>query len=71
VVANWWFQGSHGAIKMSTSIASIRYGAASFSLHTSKISVLGNLIGGNTDASFVFFNALGAFTGAHLAASVK
>jgi hypothetical protein len=71
VVANWWFQGSHGVIKMSTSIASIRYGAAGFSLHTSKMSVLGGLIGGNTDANFVFFNALGAFTGANLAASVK
>jgi len=71
VDANWWFQGSRGLIKMSTSIASIRYGAASFSLHTSKLSVLGSLIGGNTDASFVFFNALGAFTAANLTASVN
>src|SRR5207248_7213636 len=61
VVANWWFSGSRRAVRMATSIPSISYGAASFSLHTSRSSLLGQLIGGNTDAAFVFFNARGVF----------
>jgi len=71
VVANWWFNGSRGVVKMATSIPSISYGAAAFSLHTSRNSLLGRLIGGNTDASFVFFNARGAFASGALAVSVK
>jgi hypothetical protein len=71
VVANWWLNGFRGVIKMATSIPSISYGAAAFSLHTSKSSLLGGLIGGNTDASFVFFNARGAFTAGSLAVTVK
>ena len=71
VVANWWFNGFRGTIKMATSIPSISYGAATFSLHTSKNSILGNLIGGNTDANFVLFNARGAFTTGTLAVTVK
>jgi len=71
VVANWWFRASHATVKMATSIPSISYGAASFSLHTSKNSVLGALIGGNTDASFVFFNARGAFATGVLTVTAK
>jgi len=71
VVANWWFNGGRGMLKMSTSIPSISYGAASFSLHTSKFSLLGSLIGGNTDASFVFFNARGAFGSGSFVATVN
>lgn len=71
VVANWWFNGSRGVLKMATSIPSISYGAASFTLHTSKLSLVGSLIGGNTDASFVFFNARGVFGSGNLAVSVK
>jgi hypothetical protein len=71
VVANWWFNGSLGVLKMATSIPSIAYGNAAFSLHTSKLSALGSLIGGNTDASFVFFNARGAFATGSLAVTVK
>jgi hypothetical protein len=51
--------------------ANCRYGAANFSLHTSKVSILGSLIGGNTDASFVFFNGRGAFANGNLRASLK
>ena len=42
-----------------------------FALHTSRFSMLGSLIGGNTDASFVFFNARGVFTAGSLVASVR
>lgn len=71
VVANWWFNGGRGVIKMATSIPSISYGAASFALHTSKNGLLGGLIGGNTDASFVLFNARGAFSTGNMAVTVK
>ena len=70
VVANWWFNGSHRSAKMSTAIPSISYGAASFSLHTSKASMVGNLIGGNTFSAFVFFNARGVFTAGGLTVTV-
>jgi hypothetical protein len=70
VVANWWFSRSRGVVKIATSIPSISYGAASFSLHTSRSSLLGQLIGGNTAAAFVFFNARGLFaTGALMVAT--
>jgi hypothetical protein len=56
--------------KMSTAIASISYGAASFSLHTSGASLVGKLIGGNTFSAFVFFNARGVFTAGGLTLTV-
>ncbi|HJZ97513.1 MAG TPA: hypothetical protein VKE70_13480 [Candidatus Solibacter sp.] len=71
VVANWWSSGSRGVVKMATSIPSISYGAAGFSLHTSKNGLLGGLIGGNTDAAFVFFNARGVFATALLTVTAK
>ena len=71
VVANWWFDGTRGGLKMATAIPSISYGTANFSLHTSKLSVLGELIGGNTDASFVFFNARGAFGSGNFSVTVR
>jgi hypothetical protein len=70
-VANWWFDGSRGVVKVATSIPSISYGTANFSLHTSKSSLLGSLIGGNTYGAFVFFNARGVFSVAGLAVTVK
>lgn len=71
VVANWWFNSSRSVIKMATSIPSISYGTASFSLHTSKMSPVGQLIGGNTDATFVLFNARGLFNTGTLAVTVR
>jgi hypothetical protein len=70
-VANWWFNGSRGVVKVATSIPSISYGPASFLLHTSKSGLLGSLIGGNTYGAFVFFNARGAFSAAGLTVTVK
>jgi hypothetical protein len=71
VVANWWFNTSRRMVKMATEIPSINYGAASFSLHTSRSSHLGQLIGGNTDAVFVFFNARGVFAAGGLTVSAR
>ena len=58
-------------MKIATSIGAIGYGAANFALHTSKFSLPGRLIGGNTDASFVFFNARGVFAGGNLVVTVR
>jgi hypothetical protein len=71
VVANGWFNGSKGVVKISTSIPSIAYGAATLALHASKVSLPGSLIGGNTDANFAFFNARGLFSAGHLDVAVK
>lgn len=71
VVANWWFNGWRGTVKMSTSIPSISYGNANLTAHTSKSSVLGSLIGGNTDSSFFFFSGRGAFSQGTLAVTVR
>jgi hypothetical protein len=71
VIANWWFNGREGVAKITTSIASISYGTASLALHTSKSSLLGSMIGGNTDANFSFFNARGLFTSGHLDVSLQ
>ena len=62
VTANWWFQTKRGTLKMATVIPSIQYVIAGFTLHTSKVSPLGQIIGGNTDSSFPFFNARGLFS---------
>jgi len=70
-VANWWFNSSRAVVKVATSIPSISYGPASFSLHTSKASLLGSLIGGNTYGTFVFFNPRGVFSSGGLTVTVK
>jgi hypothetical protein len=70
-VANWWFNGSRGVVKVTTSIPSISYGQAAFSLHTSMSSLIATLIGGNTYSSFVFFNGRGVFTDAQLTITVQ
>jgi len=71
VTANWWFQTRRGNLKMATTIPAINYGAASFALHTSKQSSLGQIIGGNTDGNFIFFNARGVFSTGTMKVSSK
>jgi hypothetical protein len=71
VVANWWFNGPRGVVKMSTSIGSISYGPAALTVHTSKFSLLGTLLGGNTGSNFAFFNARGLFAAGQLDVAVE
>jgi hypothetical protein len=61
VVANWWFNDGKRVVKLSTSIPSIAYRAANLVFHTSRMSPLGSLIGGNSDANFAFFSGRGVF----------
>jgi len=61
VVANGYFNGPFGVVKLSTSIGSISYGPAAIIVHTSQLSLLGTLFGGNVGNNFPFFNARGLF----------
>jgi hypothetical protein len=70
VVANWWFAARESVVKMSTSIPGIAYGPSTAVLHTSKFTAIGNLIGGNTDAAFLFLNARGVFASGQLVVSI-
>lgn len=49
-VANWWYNGRQGKVKMSTSIPALNYGAGSVEAYTRKQSQLGGLFGGNTSS---------------------
>lgn len=71
VVANWWLNGPRGVVKMSASIGSISYGPAAITVHTSKLSLLGTLIGGNADSNFAFFDARGLFAEGQLDVVLK
>jgi hypothetical protein len=69
-LANWWFTGRYGRIKQSTLFPVIGFGTATVSLYTSKISLLGNLIGGNMDGNFSFLSVRGVYPAATMTASV-
>jgi len=64
--ANWWYQGFAGVIKQASDFPSIAFGPANVSLHTSRESVLGKLISGNTDADFHFLPVRGMYPAAHM-----
>jgi hypothetical protein len=69
--ANWWFQGFGGVIKAATDFPAIAFGSASVSLHTSRESVVGKLIGGNSDADFHFLAVRGISPTAHMEVTVS
>jgi hypothetical protein len=69
--ANWWFKGSGGIIKQASDFPNIAFGSASVSLHTSRKSFLGKLIGGNTDADFHFLPVRGVYSSAHMEVTVS
>jgi hypothetical protein len=63
-LANWWFTGPGGRMKQSTSFPVISFGTAAVALYTSNTSVLGNLIGGNTDSNFPILSIRGVYPAA-------
>lgn len=69
--ANWWFKGPAGIIKQASDFPNIAFGTASVSLHTSRSSLLGRLIGGNTDADFHFLPLRGVYASAHMDVTVS
>jgi hypothetical protein len=68
--ANWWYHGFAGIIKQASDFPNIAFGAANVSFHTSRNSVLGKLIGGNTDADFHFLPVRGVYASAHMDVTV-
>ena len=69
--ANWWYQGFAGVIKQASDFPNIAFGPANVSLHTSRESVLGKLIGGNTDADFHFLPVRGVYAAAHMDVTIS
>jgi hypothetical protein len=69
--ANWWYKRSAGVVKQAFDFPDIAFGAANVSLHTSRNSLLGMLIGGNTDADFHFLPLRGVYASAHLQVTVS
>jgi hypothetical protein len=68
-LANWWYSGRFGKIRMSTNIPAIAFGTAGLVLHTSQSSPLGKLIGGNVDSNFPLYNVRGEFASAQMGVS--
>jgi len=64
--ANWWFAARAGRIKQASEFPNITFGFANVSLHTSRNSALGKLIGGNTDADFHFLPVRGLYASANM-----
>jgi len=70
-VANWWYEGKFGAIKQSTNFSLISFGAANLVLQTTSASELGQLIGGNSDSNFPWYNVRGIFSNAIMDVTLK
>ena len=69
--ANWWYAKSGTVVKQASDFPNIAFGTANISLHTDRISALGQLIGGNTDADYHFFPVRGVYPTAHMEVTVK
>lgn len=65
-LANWWYAGRDGVVKMATDIPAIAFGFAALEFRTSSRSVLGGLIGGNTFTNFPFYNVRGEYAAAQM-----
>jgi hypothetical protein len=65
-IANWWYRGHERVMKQQTTFPAIAFGAADVTFHTSENSLVGQLIGGNSDANFPFFNARGVYATAQM-----
>jgi hypothetical protein len=70
-LANWWFTGPEGRMKQSTLFPLISFGTAAVSLYTSNVSLLGKLIGGNTDANFYILSVRGVYPEATMTVSAS
>jgi hypothetical protein len=70
-IANWWYLGPEGVMKQQTTFPAIAFGAADVTFHTSASSLVGKLIGGNSDANFPYFDARGVYSTAHMVVTVE
>jgi hypothetical protein len=69
--ANWWFAGDKGIIKQASDFPNIAFGTATITLHTDRTGVLGQLIGGNSDADFHYLPIRGRYPSAHMDVTVR
>jgi hypothetical protein len=70
-LANWWFTTPHGQMKQSTLFPGISFGTAVVFLYTSNVSLLGNLIGGNTDGNFSILSVRGVYPAATMTVTIN
>lgn len=59
-IANWWF-GAHSVVKEATTLPAISFGTSGVAFYTSKSSVLGALIGGNSYSAFTALSLHGEY----------
>jgi hypothetical protein len=64
--ANWWFAGDKGSVKQAADFPNIAFGTAAITLHTDRTSMIGQLIGGNTDSAFQYLPIRGKYPSAHM-----
>jgi hypothetical protein len=68
--ANWWFAADKETIKQASDFPDIAFGTANIALHTDRTSMLGQLIGGNTDSDFHILPLRGVYPAAHMDVTV-
>jgi len=68
--ANWWFHGAYGTVKQASDFPDIAFGTAAITVHTDRTSMLGQLIGGNTDGDFHYLPVRGRNPSAHMDVTV-
>lgn len=59
-IANWWF-GERKVVKEATTLPAISFGTSGVTFYTSKLSVLGALIGGNAYSAFTTLSLRGEY----------
>ena len=69
--ANWWYAGKEGKVKQASVFPDIAFGTSSVTFFTSKTSVLGKLIGGNSYSAFTFLPLRGVYSSAHMVVSTS
>ncbi len=69
--ANWWYSGFAGSVKQAASFPNIGFGTAAVTFFTDNTSLLGKLIGGNSDSDFHFLPVRGVYASAHMAVTVS
>jgi len=68
--ANWWYANSNEKVKQASDFPNISFGTSSVGLYTDKTSMLGQLIGGNSDTNFGFLPLRGVYPTAHMVVTV-
>jgi hypothetical protein len=69
--ANWWYDRSGSIVKQASDFPNISFGNANVTVYTDKSSVLGQLIGGNSDSDFHFLPVRGVYATAHMDVTVS